>query len=300
MKAVYRIGKESEYSAGYVLPGDEPTPAPQEITQTMIDWFNQDKRLAYNRVDRTSTGNAAETVRELTSVVRSLKKNGAKIKEVRVSTTISTTELEQDSNILSATETATLVQQREESEITFEPQNYKTDKPYTPKTGYISTRCCSTDRNGVGRRYVYQSFKWNRWRMGKLKNRSRYPIAFEMDATYPRGGGTYLGSVIGYSSNLPGSYRETEVSDGGNVRSTGVGTTRVDKLKAYKRYWGTVRTWPGKDRRETGGVRAQWGRKSVGCNGSAWCMLRTADTDLILRPDRGYTVPGRKSWRSGP
>lgn len=290
----------SDYTAGYVLTGSNSMPSPQEVTQTMIEWFKQDKKLAHSKSAKASSENGPKLARELSSVITSLQNNGAKIKEMRVSTSVSNAELEQEPGIQSATDTATLVQRREESEVVLEPQNWNGATRWAPKNGYIATRCCSTDRRGVGRRYVYQSFQWNRWRLGKLKNKSRYPTAFESDATYPRRGGTYLGSVIGYSSNLPGSYRETEVSDGGTVRRTGVGTTRVDRLRAYKVYYGTVRTWPGNDRRETGGVSVQWGRKSAGCNGSAWCMLRTSGNDIVLRPGRGYIVPGSKSWRSGP
>lgn len=296
--AVHSVG-ESEYTAGYVLTNGNVTPSPQEVTQTITEWFKQDKRLMYGEGAKASPNGAPDVVRELSLVIDSLREDGAKIEKIRVSTTASPTQLKQDPNIRSATDTTILAQQRDEAEFTFEGQNFNGATRWAPKWGYISTRCCSKDQRGIGRRYVYQSLKWNKWRMGKLKNQSRNPIAFESDATYPRRGGTYLGSVIGYSSNFPGSYRETEVSDSGDVRRTGIGTTRVDKLRANRSYYGTVRTWPGKDKRETGGVSVQWGRKTVGCNGSAWCMLRVSGNDIVLRPGRGYTVPGSKSWRSG-
>lgn len=293
LEAVYSVGA-GEYTAGYVLPESDSMPSSQEITQTMIGWFKQDRKLLKTTVGSDDKA-ARKTISELNAVINRLQGGEAKIAEMTVATSTPTTKLERNFNVQSANDVDALTRQRAEAdEVTFSPQNYGTDYNWTPKRGYVSTRCCSYER-----RYTYQNFKWNSWRMGKLKNKSRHPLAFEAESTYMRENGTYLGRLVGHSSNLPQDYRDTEFSDFSNTRTVAIGTTGVKKLRANRYYYGLIRATRGRDHRETGGMNAQYGRRTYGCRGGAWCMLRPSATDIVLRATVGYRVPGSKSWQSG-
>lgn len=307
--AVYSVGVD-EYAAGYVIDEQKPLPSAEDVTQTITSSFKGDKQRlqksavaeanqsdaqAEQSTDPMPKVNSQTEVGELDTIIDTVQSNDARIDQIVVQTDKPVAELEQNPSVREAADVFTGARNKEVASI--EPLNAgHPDSRWAPKRGYISTNCCYS----TGHRYVYQSFEWNNWRMGNLKRINSYNVTYEPDATYNRAYGTYLGSVVSWSSNLPNRYLDTEFLDrftSRGIRVLTVGTADAHKLRANKRYYTSIRATRGKQNGESAGATAQNGyRYPAGCF-SRWCIEGRA-SDVLIFVNSGYNIPGARHWVS--
>lgn len=306
----HQVG-DDEYTAGYIIDAGEPVSA-AGVTNAMIAMFEDDGLLldesqntaSTEQIDATTSATPDDTdpmpvmgtqeeTNNLNSTIASLEADGARIDEVSVQTATSIAKLEQNTAIESAVEVPTTAQSQPGEEGSVQTNNVGSDARWAPKRGYISTRCCHVS----GYRYVYQNFIWNDWRLRNLKRISSN-VTYESDATYNREGGTYLGRVKSWSSNLPRAYRDTELLDSvtGDLRVMTVGTANAHRLRANKYYYTSIRATNGRKNSNAAGATAQNGYRYPPACYRAYCIFGRASDVLLYVGD--YRAPGSRRYVS--
>jgi hypothetical protein len=299
--AEYPVGME-EHKLGYVA--DDATTTSSEVTQGMLDALQASKDQAQAAPDPKATAPAGEdteedpvptsdvqeTVAEIDSVMRSIQSSGALIDEVEILTSTTTSELEQEPLV----EEAEVVPPSTADEETMDSEainNWRTDRYYAPRAGYVQTGQLPS-----GQRFVYQRFGWNSWRMNNLKS-IQPNLAWEQEATYNNvDGKRYLGWMQSWHSDMPESYFDRIRGFSAPVTfDYSIGTVNAQRLQANRYYNTTIVTRPGQDNDgEEAGVNGQVGYREGGalCDASVGAAcVRKLRTDIILRVGQ-YIAPG--------
>lgn len=170
--------------------------------------------------------------------------------------------------------------------------------PWEPSHGRIDV--FPSYRPGFeGQRYVYQLFRWDVARLDVLKGCGN-GVTIEADAVFNNfDGQQYLGEIVGWASNLPDDYKDTQAFDclpllPCNRRIYTVGSADVQRLQANFAYYTLIRTKPGNASSDTAALNFQGGTRLPEFCHKAWCV-EPKESKIVI-PEWGIPVPGSVSW----
>ncbi|MGH3024096.1 MAG: right-handed parallel beta-helix repeat-containing protein [Gaiellaceae bacterium] len=170
--------------------------------------------------------------------------------------------------------------------------------PWTPTEGTIRT---GVSFNYPSQRSIYQTFGWDEGHLLYLKTCGS-EATFEPDSVFDNYDGYhYFGAQLGYGTNLPRGYIDSNAFDEASEPVYTVGTADVQalgSLPAY-RYFTLVRTAAGNASTDRGKLLAQLGgRFPAACYNPSSCIF-AVDTEFLIGSSVDpwqLTVPGFTSW----